>query len=146
RLTRDASTSWAPIELNDVFSGSGLFPPPFPVVLDPRRERDWPGRKIEQIAVEMEITQWQLKLAGGMQGNIHPAYCRLGVATQDAQKRIKRCGRIRIQQRVAQSRLAHHAPAEGFLVIPGVTKTRFPIPILEIIAKFPQLTAKSDVE
>src|SRR5438445_436509 len=124
----------------------GIAPQPLPVVLDPGRERDWPSRKIEQIAVEMEITQWQLKLAGAMEGDIHSTYCRLGVAPQDAQKRIKRCGRIRIQQRVAQARLAHHAPAEGFLVIARVTKTRFPIPILEVIAKLAHLTAKSDVE
>src|SRR5438477_12033536 len=81
-----------------------------------------------------------------MPSYIHPAYCRLGVATQDAQKRIKRCGRIRIQQRVAQTRLTHYATIESFLLVPGITKTQFPIPILEVIAKLAHLTAKSDVE
>src|SRR6266699_6618089 len=94
----------------------------------------------------MEITQWQLKLAGGMQSYIHPAYCGLGVAPQNAQKRIKRSGRIRIQQRFAQARLAHHATTDIFFLVPGITKTQFPIPILEVIAKLAHLTAKSGVE
>ena len=81
-----------------------------------------------------------------MQSNIHSAYGRLAVATKESQERIKRCSRIRIQQRFAQARLAHHATNKGFLLIPGITKTQFPIPSLEVIAKFSQLTAKSDVE
>src|SRR5438552_7086223 len=94
----------------------------------------------------MEITQWQLKLAGGVQSNIHPSYCRLGVVAKNPKEWIKRCGRIRIQQRIAQARLAHHATSEIFLLVSGVTKAQFPIPTLEVIANLPELTAKSDVE
>ena len=124
----------------------GIVPPPLPTVLEPEREGDRPGGKIEQIAVDSEISQRQLKLAGVMQGNIDPANGGLAVATEESQEGIKRCSRIGIQQRFAQARLAHHATKEIFLVIPGITKTQFPIPILEVIAKFSHLTAKSGVE
>src|SRR5438552_9854917 len=78
-----------------------IAPPPLPAVLEPGREGDRPGGKIEQIAVEMEIGQWQLKLAGGMQSNVNPADCCLGVSTLVSKEGIKRCGRVRIQQRFA---------------------------------------------
>src|SRR5439155_24120348 len=78
-----------------------IAPPPFPVVIEPGRKGDWPGGKIEQIPIEMEISQWLLKLAGGMERNVEPAYCRLGVLTLESKERVKRCGRIRIQQRCA---------------------------------------------
>src|SRR5206468_10744579 len=78
-----------------------IGPPPLPAILEPGREGDRPGGKIEQITIEMKIGQWQLKLAGVMQGNIHPANRGLGVPTLESQKGIKRCGRVRIQQRVS---------------------------------------------
>src|SRR5207245_6197469 len=36
--------------------------------------------------------------------------------------------------------------SEGFLLVPGITDTRLPIPILEVIAKLSHLTAKSGIE
>src|SRR5437762_4367294 len=35
---------------------------------------------------------------------------------------------------------------EGFLVVPGITETQFPIPVLEVIAKLSHLTAKSGIK
>src|SRR6266480_7626790 len=81
-----------------------------------------------------------------MQSNVNPANCSRTVAARESQKRIKRRGGVRIQQRFAQTRPAYHAPKEGFLEIPGITETRFPVPRFEIIAKFAQLAAKSRVE
>src|SRR4051794_27913442 len=50
-----------------------IAPPTLPTILESERKRDWPGGKTEQIAVEMEIAQRQLKDAGVMQSNINPA-------------------------------------------------------------------------
>ena len=129
-----------------VFSESGLFFHLSPRYSSPAAKETGPAGKIEQIAIDSEIAQWQLKFAGGMQSNINSADRGLAVATEESQEGIKRCGRIRIQQRFAQARLAHHATRESFLVVPGITKTQFPIPILEVIAKFSHLTAKSGIE
>src|SRR5205814_2792020 len=41
---------------------------------------------------------------------------------------------------------AYHATNEGFLVVPGIAETQFPIPILEVIAKLAHLTAKSGIK
>ena len=90
-----------PIVSKLAFSESGCVRPPLPAILEPSREGDRPGGKIEQITIEMEISQWQLKLAGVMQGNIHPANRGLSVATEESKEGIKRCGRVGIQQRVA---------------------------------------------
>src|SRR4029453_9680840 len=65
--------------------GVGIISPPFPAVLEAGCEGDRPGGNIEQITIEMEISQWQLKLAGVMQGNIHPAKRGLSVATEESQ-------------------------------------------------------------
>jgi hypothetical protein len=78
-----------------------IGPPPLAAILKPGCEGDRRGGKIEQIAIEMQISQWQLELAGVMQGNIHPANRGLRVATEESQEGIKRCGWVCIQQRVA---------------------------------------------
>src|SRR4029077_13018666 len=110
-------------------------------MLEPDREGDRPGGKIEQIAIEMEIGQWQLKLAGAMQSNVDPAYCRLRVLTLESKEGIKRCGRARIQQHSAYACVAYHATMEVFLVVPGIPETQFPIPILEVIPNLSHLSA-----
>ena len=78
-----------------------IISPPLPAILDSSREGDRPGGKIEQIAIETEIGQGQLKLAGGMEGNIDPADCCLGVSTMVSKERVKCGGRVRVEQRLA---------------------------------------------
>ena len=63
-----------------------------------------------------------------------------------AKERIKRRGRIRIQERVPQSRLAYVAYGQVPPLVPGITETRFPVPSLEIVAKFSHLTLEPDVK
>src|SRR6266568_7185510 len=81
-----------------------------------------------------------------MQGDVNSLPGRLGVVAGDAQERIKRRGRVGIQQRVAQPRLADFANGQVLPLIPGIAETRFPVPSLEIIAKFAHLTLQPDVE
>src|SRR5437667_7905264 len=81
-----------------------------------------------------------------MQGDINLFPGRLGVVASDAQEWIKRRGRVGIQQRVAQPRLAGFANGQILPLVPGITETRFPVPSLEIIAKFSHLTLQPDVK
>src|SRR6266487_1496886 len=81
-----------------------------------------------------------------MQGNIDLLYRRLTVATEDSQERIKGRIRVRIQESFAQARFAHLATTEEVDIVLGITKTCYPVPVLEVIAKFSQLTAKSGIE
>src|SRR5436190_20114265 len=81
-----------------------------------------------------------------MQGNINSASGGLAVATKQAKEGIKRAGRIRIQERVPQSRLADFAYRQILPLVPGITKSQLPVPSLEIIGKFSHLTPKPDVK
>src|SRR6266487_7108171 len=81
-----------------------------------------------------------------MQGDVNGLPGRLGVVASDAQEWIKRRGRVGIQERVAQPRLAGFANGQVLPLVPGVTETGFPVPSLEIIAKFSHLTLQPDVE
>ena len=81
-----------------------------------------------------------------MQGDINSGSGRLGVVSSEIQERIKRRGRVRIQQRFPQSRLADLANGQILPLVPGVTETRFPVPSLEIIAKFSHLTPQANIE
>ena len=81
-----------------------------------------------------------------MQGNINSASGRLAVVAKQAKERIKRRGRIRIQERVPQPRLADLAYRQILPLVPGITETRFPVPSLEIVTKFSHLTAEPDVK
>src|SRR5439155_18988663 len=81
-----------------------------------------------------------------MQSDVNRFSGRLGVVASDAQEWIKRRGRVGIQQRVAQPRLAGFANGQALPVVSGVTETHFPVPSLEIIAKFSHLTLQPDVE
>src|SRR5512138_3113015 len=75
-----------------------------------------------------------------MQVDVNPVSCRIRVDAEEATKWIKRCGWVRIQQCVAQPRLANLAQGQLLSFVTSVTETRFPVPRLEIIAKFPHLT------
>src|SRR5437016_12181399 len=81
-----------------------------------------------------------------MQSNINPANGGLTVTARYTEERIKRCSRIGVQQGFAQARPAHRAAKDGFFLVPGITKTQFPVPTVEIMPKFAHLTAKPDVE
>src|SRR5882724_4450542 len=81
-----------------------------------------------------------------MQRNVNRLSGPFAVATINSQERIKGCGRIRIQQRVAQPGLAHFAKGEILSLVPRVTESHFPVPRLEIIPKFAHLTAQTNVE
>ena len=61
-------------------------------------------------------------------------------------ERIKRRGRIRIQQRFPQPNLADLAYGQILPLVPGVTKTGFPVPRLEVIAKFSHLTLEPNIK
>src|SRR6266480_7681446 len=123
------------------------------------RKRDRPRRKIKQIAVKGEITQRQLKVARVMQGNIDFVPRRRSLAGRRSrtscitetygsliQEGIKRCRRVRIHESLSQSGLADNVSRLNFLLVPGITETRFPVPCPEVIAKFAHLTAKADVK
>src|SRR5713101_212840 len=81
-----------------------------------------------------------------MQGDINPSSGGLSVIGIGIQERIKRRGWIRIQQRVPQPGLADLAYGQVLPLVPRVTEARFPVPSLEIIAKFSHLTLQPDVE
>ena len=81
-----------------------------------------------------------------MQGDIDSLPGRLGVVAIEIEERIK-CRRwIRIQERIPQPRLADRAYRQILPLVSGITETRFPVPSLEIIAKFAHLTTEPDVE
>ena len=81
-----------------------------------------------------------------MQGNIDSASGRLAVVAKEAKERIKRRGRIRIQERGSQPRLADLAYGQVLSLVPGITETSFPVPSLEIVAKFSHLALQPDVK
>ena len=81
-----------------------------------------------------------------MQGHVNSLPGRLGVVGSEIQEGIKRCGRVRIQECVPQSRLADFANGQVLPLVPGITEARFPVPRLEIIAKFSHLTTQADIE
>src|SRR6266699_2738591 len=81
-----------------------------------------------------------------MQGDVNGLSGRRGVVASDTKEWIKRRGRVGIQQRVAQPRLADFANGQVLPLVAGITETGFPVPSLEIIAKFSHLTLQPDVE
>src|SRR2546423_1321580 len=81
-----------------------------------------------------------------MQSNIDPADRGLAVTAAEAQERIKRRSRIRIQQRFAQARLADHTFREIYRFLPRITKTQFPVPCFKVITKFSHLAFKAEVK
>src|SRR4030095_14569548 len=81
-----------------------------------------------------------------MQGDINSASGGRGIAGVEIEERIKRRSWVRIQKRFPQSRLADIAHGQGLPLVPRVTEAGFPVPCLEIIAKFPHFTAQAYVE
>src|SRR5882762_382323 len=81
-----------------------------------------------------------------MQVDISPGYCRIRIATEEANERIKGRGRVRIQQRVSQTRLADLTYGQVLALVASVTEAQFPVPGLEIIAKLSHFALKSDIE
>src|SRR6266699_1621760 len=81
-----------------------------------------------------------------MQGDINGLSGSRAVLAEKATERIKRRGRICVEQGIAQSRLAHFANGQVLPFVARVTETHFPVPGLEIIPKFSHLTTQTDVE
>src|SRR4051812_28368034 len=81
-----------------------------------------------------------------MQSNINCAPRGLAVAAKEAKERIKRRGWVRIQERVSQSGLASFADGQILSLVSGITKASFPVPRLEVVAKFSHPTLDPDVE
>src|SRR5260370_31832123 len=81
-----------------------------------------------------------------MQSNINCAPRGLAVAAKEAKERIKRRGWVRIQERGSQSGLASFADGQILSLVSGITKASFPVPGLEIVAKFSHLALEPDVE
>src|SRR6266487_4696906 len=83
-----------------------------------------------------------------MQGNIDSVHRlrRLAVHPAIVQERVKRGGRVRIHESLSQPGLANNVSRLIFFLVPGITETRFPVPCLEVIAKFAHLTAKSHIK
>src|SRR5438552_14378623 len=116
------------------------------MILAAERKRHWSRRKIKQITINRGVRQWQLKGGRVMQVYVSPGYRRIRIATEEAEERIEGCGRIRIQQRVSQTRLADLAYGQVLPLVASVTEAQFPVPSLEIIAEFSHLTLKSNIE
>src|SRR5438552_8627313 len=81
-----------------------------------------------------------------MQVDISPGYRRIRIATKDAQERIKGRGRVCIEQRVSQTRLADLTNGQVLSLVASVAEAQFPVPRLEIIAKLAHLTLQSNIE
>src|SRR5438876_1657612 len=81
-----------------------------------------------------------------MQGDVNSAPGRLGVVGIEIQERIKCRSRIRIQKCFPQSRLADCAERQILPLVPGIAETGFPVPSLEIIAKFSHFAAQANIE
>src|SRR5947208_11467422 len=81
-----------------------------------------------------------------MQGDINLGSGRFAVATVQRKERLKRCGRVRIQERLPQANLAYLAYRQILPLVPGITEAGFPVPSLKIVTKLSHLTLKADVE
>ena len=64
----------------------------------------------------------------------------------EIQEWIKCRSWVCIQKCFPQSRLADFADGQDLPLIPGITKTQFPVPSLEIIAKFSHFAAQANIE
>src|SRR5436190_9729863 len=68
------------------------------------------------------------------------------VMASEIQERINCCGRVRIQERLPQSGLAHFANGQVLSFVPGIAETHFPVPRLEVIADIPHFATQPDIE
>src|SRR6516165_7422984 len=81
-----------------------------------------------------------------MQSNVNSRSGRSSVVSIEIEERIKRRSWVRIQQRIPQPGLADFADGQILPFVPGIAKSRFPVPTLEIIAKFSHLSSQPDVK
>src|SRR6266446_6606448 len=81
-----------------------------------------------------------------MQCDINSSPGHPGVWVEKATKRIKRRGRICIQQRIAQPGLANLADGQVLSFISRITETSFPVPSLEVIGNPSHFTTQTHVE
>src|SRR5437867_10271363 len=81
-----------------------------------------------------------------MQSHINSLSGPRAVLTEKATERIKCRGRVCIQQGVAQPRLTHFANRDVLSLVARIAETHFPVPRLEVIAKFSHLATQTDVE
>src|SRR6266481_1202390 len=81
-----------------------------------------------------------------MQSNINSLPGCRRVLAGEIQERIKRGGRIRIQQRASQPGLANFANGQVLSLVNGVTETRFPVPRLEVISNPSHFTSQANIE
>src|SRR5882724_6263743 len=81
-----------------------------------------------------------------MQSHINGLPGSRGVLAEKATERVKRRGRICVQQGVAQPGLAHFANGQVLSFVARVTETHFPVPRLEVIPKFSHLATQTDVK
>src|SRR5439155_1462393 len=71
---------------------------------------------------------------------------RLGIVSIGVQERIKCRSWICIQECFPQSRLADCTGRQVLPLVPRVTETSFPVPCLEIIAKFTHLAPQTNIK
>ena len=116
------------------------------VVLTAQSKGKRSGRKIEDVAVKSGIIQRQLHFTRVLQVDVNTSPGHLAVPTELPTEGVKCRGRIRVQKRVAQSRLADLANGDVRALIPGIAETRFPVPGLEVVAKLAHLPPKADIE
>src|SRR4029077_4484844 len=92
------------------------------------------------------VSQWLLPSGGIIQVDINPVYRRVRIATEETHERIKGRAWIWMQQRVSQTSLANLTHGQVLPLVASVTETQFPVPRLEVIAKFSHLTFQSNIE
>ena len=81
-----------------------------------------------------------------MQRHINLASGRGCVHAIETQERIKRRGRIGIQERLPQARLAYLAHRKVLPLVQRIPETQFPVPRLEVIAELSHFATQPDVE
>src|SRR6267154_5379804 len=81
-----------------------------------------------------------------MQVNINSRSGCPSIVSIGVQERIKCRSWICIQKCLPQSRLADCTSRQVLPLVPRITETSFPVPSLEIIAKFPHLAAQTNIK
>src|SRR5262249_55192187 len=92
------------------------------------------------------IVDRQFIRTGIMQRHIDLTVRRGCVATTEIQERIKRRGRICIQQCLPQTGLAGLANGKVLSFVPRIAETQFPVPRLEVIGDPPHFATQTEVE
>ena len=80
-----------------------------------------------------------------MQIDINSGPRRLGVVSLESQERSNAVAGF-VSKFSPQSRLANFADGQFLSFVPGIPKTQLPVPSLEIIANFPQLSTQAKIE